>query len=84
DVNRMWHGSYDVPRCPTICSANGNGDGNGYGRMGRGTDMVMNGPIIPNHDILVGSSILNPVASAAIVAAQLGRRFPDTRFNMSC
>nr|GEX13374.1 ribonuclease H-like domain-containing protein [Tanacetum cinerariifolium] len=59
-------------------------DTDGLVRMGMGTDMGMNGPIVPNHDILAGSSIPNPVASAATVAAQLGRRFPDTRFNMSC
>ncbi|GJW26945.1 hypothetical protein Tco_0040756 [Tanacetum coccineum] len=37
--------------------------------MGMGTGMGMNTPIVPNHDILAGSSIPNPVASAAIVAA---------------
>ncbi|GKC31094.1 hypothetical protein Tco_1038388 [Tanacetum coccineum] len=26
DVDGMWHGSYDVPSCSTICSANGNGN----------------------------------------------------------
>ncbi|GJY92191.1 hypothetical protein Tco_0507973 [Tanacetum coccineum] len=35
--------------------------------MGMGTGMGMNGPIVPNHDILAGSSIPNPVASAAII-----------------
>ncbi|GJR12797.1 hypothetical protein Tco_0795449 [Tanacetum coccineum] len=64
DVDEMWHGSYDVPRCPTICSANGNGNGDGNG---------FNRPSMPN-----------PVTSAVTVAAQLGRRFPVPRFNLSC
>ncbi|GKB04313.1 hypothetical protein Tco_0832456, partial [Tanacetum coccineum] len=63
-IDEMWHGSYDVPRCPTICSANGNGNGDGNG---------FNRPSMPD-----------PVASAVTVAAQLGRRFPVSRFNLSC
>ncbi|GJT09652.1 transcription factor PIF1-like protein isoform X1, partial [Tanacetum coccineum] len=31
-----------------------------------------------------GPSMPNPVASAVTVAAQLGRRFPVPRFNLSC
>nr|GEX34118.1 hypothetical protein [Tanacetum cinerariifolium] len=86
DVDGMWHGSYDVPRCPTICSANGNGnmDGNGFNRMCMSTDRGMNRPVVPNHAILAGPSMPNLVASAVTVAAQLGRRFPVLTFDMSC
>ncbi|GJY31992.1 hypothetical protein Tco_0415487 [Tanacetum coccineum] len=86
NVDEMCHGSYDVPRSPTICSANGNGngDGNGFNLMCMSTDRGMNRPIVANYSIFAGPSMPNPVTSAVTVAAQLGRRFPVPRFNLSC